>query len=66
MANEVPMNEITKDQFDAFNKVREGGKYNMVMEAQDAAEDADLNMGQYWAIIKNYTELQNKFYPKEG
>jgi len=55
------MEKITKEMFDAFERVRSEGKYNMVMNAQDAAEDADLSMDDYWTIIKNYTELREKF-----
>jgi hypothetical protein len=55
------MGNITKEMFDAFNKVRENGKYNMIMNAKEAAEDAGLSMDDYWIIIKNYTELNKKF-----
>lgn len=55
------MEKITKEMFDAFERVRSEGKYNMVMNAQDAAEDAGLSMDDYWIVIKNYTELKEKF-----
>jgi hypothetical protein len=57
--------DITKEQFEAYNKVRETGKYNMVMDANDAAKEAGLSMDQYWEIIKKYDKLYKKIYHKE-
>lgn len=46
---------ITKEQFAAYERVRQGGRYNMVMDAQLAMRAARLTHAQYWEIIRNYS-----------
>ena len=58
--------EITKDQFLAYEKVRQSGKYNMVMEAAGAKQYAELTWDEYWEIIKDYSELKKKFGEENG
>lgn len=53
--------EITKEEFDAFNRVRDEGKYNMVMDADKAAEAAGLSRDKWFKIIQNYGDLWSKF-----
>lgn len=50
-------NEITRDEFEAYEKVRRSGKFNMIMEATDAADAAGLDRDRYMLVIKNYTSL---------
>ena len=57
----MPECEITKDEFDAFNRVRDSGKYNMVVEADAAAAEAGLSRDKWFDIIKNYSELWDKY-----
>ena len=56
--------EITKEEFDRYETVRESGLYNMIMNAHDAMLAADLYRDKYLEIQKNYTALKEKFYGK--
>ena len=53
--------KITKTQYDAYNRVRDGGRFNMVMEATQARMSAGLDEVSYWTIISHYRELMEKF-----
>lgn len=41
-----------------YEKVREEGKFNMITEAWDAAEEAELTIDQYKYVIENYSDLR--------
>ena len=56
--------EITKEEFDRYETVRESGLYNMIMNAHDAMLAAGLHRDKYIEIQKNYTVLREKFYGK--
>ena len=56
--------EITKEEFDRYETVRESGLYNMIMNAHDAMLAAGLHRDKYIEIQKNYTALREKFYGK--
>ena len=55
------METVTKEEFLRYEQVRKGGQYNMIMNAYEAMQDANLTRDQYFYIIKNYTQLANKF-----
>ena len=59
--NPVSVDAITKDDFDAYVAVQRSGKYNMIMDADAAADDADLDIDTYYGIIKNYGALVSKY-----
>lgn len=44
----------TKEQFEAYEKVRTSGQFNMIMEWIDAADCAGLTKDEYFNVIKNY------------
>lgn len=52
---------VTKEQFMAYRKVQESGKYNMFMEAKKAAQEAGLPYDVYMDILWNYTVLYNTY-----
>jgi hypothetical protein len=56
------MEEITKEQFDSYTIVQDSLKYNMELDALDAAIEAMLDLDTYWTILNNYDELEQKFY----
>ena len=56
--------KITKAQYDAYNRVRDEGLYNMVMEARSAQIRAGLDKDIYWTIISHYSDLMKKFGSK--
>lgn len=55
----------TKEQFEAYEKVRLSGKFNMIMEWYDAASAADLTKAEYFDVIENYKWCV-KTYMKES
>lgn len=56
--------DITKEEFDLYRNVQMSGEYNMITQASDAMEAADLDKETYWTIIKNYSYLRQKFTKK--
>ena len=57
-------NEITKEEFQAYKKVQDSGMYNMF--TPDAARAAGLDKETFLVIIKNYSELKEKFENEEN
>lgn len=61
------MEEITKVEVEAYERVRSSGKWNMVMDADNAMLDMKLNprhksdKTKYQTIIQNYSALVKKF-----
>ena len=53
--------DITREAFVAYEEVRQSGEYNMIMNAQQAAEAADLEDVVYWGVLKFYTECAQKW-----
>ena len=49
------------EEFAAYRKVQDSGKYNMIMNAQEAAAEAGLSMKTYKLCILNYTTLLLKY-----
>lgn len=61
MAKKIRPEDITREEFMAYEEVRQGGFYNMITQGRMAAEAAGLEMWVYLAIIKNYAFLKQKF-----
>ena len=60
---EVNVNDITKEQFDRYLRLRDIGLINML----DVCRGADLicePIEVYRTIVYNFSELYNKFYNK--
>lgn len=61
------MEEITKADVEAYERVRASGKWNMIMDADNAMLDMKLNQrhksdkAKYQTIIQNYSALVEKF-----
>ena len=53
--------KITKKQFLAYERVRKGGKFNMVMDSKKAARESGLDLDTYFEIVKNYGKLHDKY-----
>ena len=53
----------SKKDFQAYERVRRGGRWNMIVNARDAAADAHLGFDRYMAVLRNY-ELLMKKYPE--
>ena len=54
------MNEITKDQFESYVEIQEMGTYNMFDPR--ARELTDLSKAEWVYIMKNYSELKEKYH----
>lgn len=60
----IDKDDITEEEFDLYKNVQMSGEYNMITQASDAAEAADLDKETYWTILKNYGYLRQKFTKK--
>lgn len=47
--------------FFKYLRVQESGKYNMIMDANAAAQEAELSLDDYFYVIKNYSELRKRY-----
>ena len=57
---------ITREQFEAYEKVRESGVTNMfdrrrVIEYMDDLYEVSLSKEQYLELIRNYAQLKAKY-----
>ncbi len=51
---------ITKDQFEAYERTRKSGQYNMITERKGAMQYARLHPSVYDGVVLHYTELKKK------
>lgn len=51
----------TREQFEAYVEVQNSGRWNMLMNAKEAAHDAGLDLATYFDVIKNYSSLVDKY-----
>ena len=51
----------SKEEFAAYRKVQDSGKYNMILNAQEAAAEAGISMKTYKLCVLNYTTLLLKY-----
>ena len=61
---DVGLEEITKEQFEDFERVRQGGLYNMM--SQDARLAADLDRDTHFSIMRHYETLMEKWPEVRG
>lgn len=52
---------ITKKDFEAYERVRRGGRYNMLTHSKQAARLADLSPEKYRVILRHYEKLMKKW-----
>lgn len=55
------IDEISKEIFLEYEKIRMSGRYNMFMQAYDVAKILKISINQYQKIIFNYSELCDKY-----
>lgn len=53
--------DVTREEFEAYEKVRQSGDFNMIMEQRDAAATAGLTLDRYRAVMKQYAEARTKY-----
>lgn len=54
-----------EDKFLRYEEVRKSGEFNMITEANQAMDYANLNEDDYWDIIQNYSEYKEMFLKEE-
>lgn len=55
------IDNLTKEDFEAYEKVRESGSINM-MDAPSGCTLSGLDRETYMAVLRNYTELNEKYH----
>jgi hypothetical protein len=50
----MDLHDITREDFEAYERVRQSGLFNMIMQQRDAAYYAGLDLSTYQAILENY------------
>jgi hypothetical protein len=53
------VNEITKEMFEEYKNIQASGEYNML--SPQARNMSSMDKRQWYAIIKNYDELERKY-----
>ena len=56
-----PFNKINKAMFAKYERVRKSGRWNMIMNAREAADEAALSIETYMGVLHNYAALMKKF-----
>jgi hypothetical protein len=57
----APFNRIKKAHFDAYERTRQSGSYNMIMHAREAAIASGIPLAIYLGVMQNYEKLYHKF-----
>lgn len=52
---------MTKEKFLRYEKLRQSGKYNMIMDMSNVLIETELNYHDYIDIISNYNKYYNKY-----
>lgn len=55
-----------KQIFDRYEKIRSSGKYNMITEANQAMDEANLRPSDYYYAMFNYELLKRKYGEKKN
>lgn len=55
------MVEVTKGQFEAYERVRQAGFHNMLTDGHRAAGDAGLDWTTYQSILANYDAFDQRW-----
>ena len=50
-----------KEIFDAYEKIRKEGCYNMVLNATGAMNAAGLDRKDYFNVLENYNSMSSKY-----
>lgn len=53
--------KVTREEFIAYNNLRQSGECNMIIDARMAMESTGLDEETYWYIVDHYSELNSKF-----
>jgi len=57
--NQLKINNINEDSFKEYKKIQSSGEFNML--SPEARRLSSLNAKQWYFIISNYKELQEKY-----
>lgn len=56
--------DISFEDFRAFVRVRDGGRFNMATQCGDAAAAGGISLNKHFAIMMNFDELMRKYGAK--
>ena len=56
-----PFDKINKAMFAKYERVRKSGRWNMIMNASEAADESGLSIETYMGVAHNYAALMKKF-----
>lgn len=66
IVNPKTLDELTLDDFDAYEEVRQFGGLNMLMDARAASMEAELDIETYMGVHEHYTELREQRSKENG
>lgn len=52
---------VSRKEWEAYKRVQESGRYNMITEADAALRSANLDWATYLTIINNYEKLKELY-----
>ena len=58
--------QITEKDFKEYVVVQKSGKYNMIMEMDNARAETNLNKEQWFKIVKHYKTFYDAWIDKEN
>ncbi len=58
--------DVTREEFEAYERIRKSGAFNMATEAREAARRAGLSYERYWEVIWNYDRCVDMYRNIEG
>ena len=61
MPEPKPVDQVTRREFRAYERIRRSGKYNMMTHGAMARSDARISKAAYSAILQNYLALLQKW-----
>lgn len=53
--------EIKREEFEAYERVRKSGKFNMITDLHGAAREASLLVDRYVQVMRYYDECAKKW-----
>lgn len=52
---------VTRAEFEAYERVRQSGQWNMLANRRQAAKAAGLSLHRYDVVLWNYTEARSRY-----
>ena len=65
LEKQIALASQMEEKFLRYEDVRKSGQFNMITEAYQAMDYANLGEDDYWDIIQNYSEYKEMFLKEE-